>query len=697
MSESTIFKYANNVSVNRNTNSARSITTGGYARTERLGPTVISIEAELPLLSEEQHMEVQQELLSIDDGIKFLNVNVSSNNGNNIMQKTSIPLATGETEIKIIMDKYITFREITLCNLAPNTSKIMKVGDFLQFSNHAKVYQISKPSNETHTGIYFNTTNGGKVKVKLSSQFVSGVGASNSLSTGLTTKYQFVNGTSDLNASVKYTYNYGTAGSAQTGIIEFRDAEGDPWLYEDGQAAIYYVRSGYYSPSNVAAQLNIGASGTYTSLSAVQDAMNTKVKEILYSAEYLVSNGSGGEVQFNFKANGIRAQWIVPMEQSSTFEFTNETVVSTITNLAVEGKLKFKNSDNTYVKFKDGTDAEIIIPKELQEAQDIYTYLANTITSTSSTHRIKTEDILNDVHSGSFSEYFGETNQDHSGGMQFLYGVQFGELIPEYTPTASNATAYNPFTPTNDLPTTILSSGVITLTNANSTYNVGEYIVPLQHAATSPNYTKRITNVTITGPLTILTTDTNKEGAHLTMNNFSAADSLRPSSTWTNVTGTSTGSGDVGTFDIVTDGTGAITSVTVTDSGDNHDHVIGDTITIPDSQLGGGGAVDFTMDVETIATGVGSGSQSTSGWSTSGENYKLVKHTNTAGSSSTGLLTTMGKFNDGNIYTSSINVLMGPDVNMRLMLTNNPSVTVVPLNETSNLYKFDKFNFVEVL
>ena len=43
MTTSSIFKYANNISVSRDSNSARSITTGGYARTQRLGPTVISI------------------------------------------------------------------------------------------------------------------------------------------------------------------------------------------------------------------------------------------------------------------------------------------------------------------------------------------------------------------------------------------------------------------------------------------------------------------------------------------------------------------------------------------------------------------------------------------------------------------------------------------------------------------------------
>ena len=137
--------------------------------------------------------------------------------------------------------------------------------------------------------------------------------------------------------------------------------------------------------------------------------------------------------------------------------------------------------------------------------------------------------------------------------------------------------------------------------------------------------------------------------------------------------------------------------MTVTDVGDNHDHAIGDTITILDSQLGGGGAADFTMDVETIATNTGSGAgNGSSGWSTS-LTYSIIKHLNTASSSSTGLITDLGVTNTGTIYTSSIGVLMGSDVNMKLMLTSNPSVTIVPLNETENLYKFDKFSFKEVL
>ena len=164
MATSSIFKYANDISMNRSANSARSVTTGGYARTHRLGPSVMSFEADLPLLTEEQYREVENELFSIDDGIKFLNVNISSNNGNNIMQSTSVPLKPGETNIKLIAYSYSTTREITLANLAPNTTDIFKVGDFLQFENFHKLYQIAKPlgsTNSTFTSSQFiiNYTN----------------------------------------------------------------------------------------------------------------------------------------------------------------------------------------------------------------------------------------------------------------------------------------------------------------------------------------------------------------------------------------------------------------------------------------------------------------------------------------------------------------------------------------------------------
>ena len=205
MATSAIFKYANDISMNRSANSARSVTTGGYARTHRLGPSVMSFEADLPLLTEEQFREVENELFSIDDGIKFLNVNISSNNGNNIMQSTSVPLKPGETNIKLIAYSYSTTREITLTNLLPNTTDIFKVGDFLQFENFHKLYQIAKPLGSTDS--IFTSSSTGTCKVRLSTPLLSSVGLPLT-SVGSTDRYYIVSGQDDVYQDGTMTVSY---------------------------------------------------------------------------------------------------------------------------------------------------------------------------------------------------------------------------------------------------------------------------------------------------------------------------------------------------------------------------------------------------------------------------------------------------------------------------------------------------------
>ena len=80
---------------------------------------------------------------------------------------------------------------------------------------------------------------------------------------------------------------------------------------------------------------------------------------------------------------------------------------------------------------------------------------------------------------------------------------------------------------------------------------------------------------------------------------FSGADALRPANTYTDVTQDSTtGSGTGATFDITVDGTGAITEVVPVLLGESY--TVGDTITIADASLGGGGGANFTFDIQTI-------------------------------------------------------------------------------------------------
>ena len=91
-------------------------------------------------------------------------------------------------------------------------------------------------------------------------------------------------------------------------------------------------------------------------------------------------------------------------------------------------------------------------------------------------------------------------------------------------------------------------------------------------------------------------------GAMVKVDSFGAADASRTAGTYNGVTGSSGGSGTVGTFNITVDAsTGAVSSVIIVTGGTGH--AVNDTITIQDSALGGGGAANFTFDVSEIATG----------------------------------------------------------------------------------------------
>lgn len=697
MADSAIFKYANDITMNRSASSARSITTGGYGRTHRLGPSLLSIDAKLPILSEEQYLEVENELLSIEDGIQFLEVNPSSNNGNNIISKKAIPLKTGETEIKVMQTSYSTLRELTLTNFAPNTDKIFKVGDMVQFYNSPKVYQIFKPIGQT--GAYFNSTGTGTVTVRLSSPLVSNLGINlSSTASGATVKAQVVNGTSTDQEIVEYDYNYNTATSStiQDGLITFKNLDGSTYQYADGTYARVWMYRSYSSHLNLRNILNGCIAGNHTQGSDSEDAQNNKLGEILDTVE--AGGVSNGDVmRFFFKLPNIRVEYTVPLYANQTYSFDNINVTQALTNPAVDGKIKFKNADNSYIKFSDGTDAEIIIPKENQTVTEIYNYLNSiNVTGNGSTHRIKTENILDDVTNQGAPEIWGETNLDHSGYILFKYGSEHSPTAIEFTPTGSIATAYNEYTVTGDKLFSINGSDFI-IQDAQATYAVGEYIQTLNNAITQTNTTKRIDGVSVNGDLTTLTLCENAEGAHIAVNNFAVADVLRTAGTYTGVGGTSSGSGTVGTFDIVVDANGDVTSVTIVTTGSGH--TVGDTITIADINLGNGGAVDFTMDIQTIDINTGAAFNTNSGWVTNSDSeiYDIVKHKNSANQTSSGFIKPLGTTTQPNFPTSSYPVKMGTDINIKLMLTKKPAVTIIPKDEEENLYIYDKFEFQEVL
>lgn len=546
MATSAIFKYANDISMNRSANSARSVTTGGYARTHRLGPSVMSFEADLPLLTEEQFREVENELFSIDDGIKFLNVNISSNNGNNIMQSTSVLLKPGETNIKLIAYSYSTTREITLTNLLPNTADIFKVGDFLQFESFHKLYQIAKPLGSTDS--IFTSSNTGTCKVRLSTPLLSSVGLPIT-SVGSTDRYYIVSGQDD--------------------------------VYQDG-------------------------------------TMTIKL------------------------ANG---------------------------NTALDSK---------------GNPLVINIPSTNQDASQIVSYLENQIESASSTHILKTDGVIINLSVKAFPE------NDNVGYFEITWGLDYEGCSLEYTtPTGLDVVNYNPINLTGDEVATIITNG-ITIENAAGTYIAGDFINTLVDAPLLAN-TKRIQSVATVGTTTTINFVTEQEGSINDLGNFSAADPARTETTHTNVPGTSNNAlSTIGTFDIAVDSVGAITSVNTYTPSKNVR--VGDVITIDVADMDNNTAADFTFEITSILhNGI------TDFTSTNYTDKEIYKHLNDALSTSNKVLFELTNISPSSIYVSDVNIFMGPDVNMKLMLTNKPAVTIVPKDENKNLYKYDTFKFAEVL
>ena len=546
MATSAIFKYANDISMNRSANSARSVTTGGYARTHRLGPSVMSFEADLPLLTEEQFREVENELFSIDDGIKFLNVNISSNNGNNIMQSTPVPLKAGETNIKLIAYSYSTTREITLTNLLPNTTDIFKVGDFLQFESFHKLYQIAKPLGSTDS--IFTSSSTGTCKVRLSTPLLSSVGLPIT-SVGSTDRYYIVSGQDD--------------------------------VYQDG-------------------------------------TMTIKL------------------------ANG---------------------------NTALDSK---------------GNPLVINIPSTNQDAYQIISYLESQIESDSSTHILKTDGVIVNLSVKAFPE------NDNVGYFEITWGLDYEGCSLEYTtPTGLDVVNYNPVNLTGDEVATIITNG-ITIENAAGTYTAGDFINTLVDAPLLAN-TKRIQSVTTVGTTTTINFVTEQEGSINTLGNFSAADVARTETTHTNVPGTSSNPlSTIGTFNISVDSVGAITSVNTYTPSKNVR--VGDVITIDVADMDNNTAADFTFEITSILhNGI------TDFTSTNYTDKEIYKHLNDALSTSNKVLFELTNISPSSIYVSDVNIFMGPDVNMKLMLTNKPAVTIVPKDENKNLYKYDTFKFAEVL
>jgi hypothetical protein len=592
MSESIIFKYANDISMNRKSNSARSVTTGGYARTHKLGPSLLSLDVELPILSEEQYLEVENELFSIDDGIEFLTVNLSSNNGNNIMNTATVPLKTGETQIKVMKDSHSVLNEFILVNLQPSTNNIFKVGDFIQFNNHDKVYQIFKPRGIT--GTQFSSTVGGTCKIRLSTPLITSIGINPSAASfGSKRYYHHIQGGGDLSENVTFSWTVGS-GATSSGLFTLNDTvTGNAYVLSDGTNAVINIPQGYDTALEIAQLITAAKNGTtnYSGLSVAQRAQNNKISEIISDVDYINTSS----FSIDFSVTNVRPELTTPSRdtgQSLHSPVTN----TTLTNPFRDGLITIKNPDNTTAKDSSGNDLTITIPKANVQGDDVYNYLKNTIMATNSTHPIKTDGIWYTISGGTYPENWNTPLQDSSGRFIVQWGYAYDGCTIEYTtPTASVATTYNAYNFTEDVVAT-LGTNLITIENATETYTAGEYLQPTNRFIEAI-YGQKILSVATSGTTTTINFDT--------------------------------------TYNAVT-----------------------------------------------------------TGWTT---NTKISKHDADALSSSIGFIKEAYIFEDADLSTSSANVLMGNDVNIKLMLTNKPGVTIIPKDENKNLYKYNSFKFQEVL
>ena len=114
-------------------------------------------------------------------------------------------------------------------------------------------------------------------------------------------------------------------------------------------------------------------------------------------------------------------------------------------------------------------------------------------------------------------------------------------------------------------------------------------------------------NIVRMGPTPLLSTYTNSgnyegdvAGGIATVGTFGPADTDRTEGDYYSVTGTASLSGERATFFIRVNAAGAVTAISMTGVGNSY--VVTEVITIPDSELGGGGAIDFTFQVATIDT-----------------------------------------------------------------------------------------------
>jgi hypothetical protein len=158
--------------------------------------------------------------------------------------------------------------------------------------------------------------------------------------------------------------------------------------------------------------------------------------------------------------------------------------------------------------------------------------------------------------------------------------------------------------------------------NSLTTTANGGYVTVFDSTTTNGTWTQV---TTLRPPTNIIDNSIVATGMNKYVNSLGAPDVLRTIGTYTNVTGTSSGSGFIGHFNITVDALGGVSVENTASFGSGNS--IGDIITIADADLGGGGAVDFTMTITNL-TGINAQSKRSkfggSSISISGDGYTIA-------------------------------------------------------------------------
>ena len=132
-----LLNFANDVSLNRTANARKSVSVGGYYRSQKSGPTTYLLSANLKPLTLEEYRTVEEELINIDDGVERVITKIP--NPIQITHASDIRSSTGNL-IDITVTGTSSSNQLNLNNI----SVLPRVGDYIQpISN----YLIDDPDN----------------------------------------------------------------------------------------------------------------------------------------------------------------------------------------------------------------------------------------------------------------------------------------------------------------------------------------------------------------------------------------------------------------------------------------------------------------------------------------------------------------------------------------------------------------------